>query len=79
MTYDLEYRINGMFTQFIPNTKAGECAFNAIAAHTDGTGNIFTAHLDSTLKQLRAAGYSVCRARKVSLVDDDALLAELMA
>lgn len=85
MTYDLEYTTNGLFTRFTPNTAAGVVAWNTIAAMNEGCANIFTAHLDATLKQLRAAGYSVGKARKVKLTladildGEDALLAELMA
>lgn len=76
---DLEYKTEGMFTSFIPNTPEGEQIWKAIAAQNEGVGKIFTFHLDSTLRQIRAAGYVVRKAKKVVLSDEagDALLAEL--
>lgn len=73
---DLEYTTSGMFTAFIPNTTAGEQAWRAIAEQTEGTGKILTFHLKATLRQLRAAGYTVKKAKPVP-VDINALMAEL--
>ena len=77
---DLVYIRQGLFTAFIPETKAGEEAFRQIcAAQGDHTGKILTAHVESTLAQLRKAGYSVKKAKRVTLptIDDDELLKEL--
>ena len=67
-TSDLNYSISGMFTTFYPNTPAGENAWRTLASSADGTGKIFTAHLKPTLRQLRAAGYSVAKSQ---IVGDD--------
>lgn len=75
---DLNYHTDGLFTMFYANTPAGADAWNAIAAQTEGTGQILTSHLQDTLRQLRAAGYSV-RKQSAEKVDADALLAELQA
>jgi hypothetical protein len=70
MTHDLEYKTDGMFTRFYPNTKAGEEAWNTIASQNEGVAAVFTVHLTSTLSQLRKAGYSVKKASKTGSIDD---------
>ena len=52
---DLEYIDHGMFTSFIPVSKAGDVAFNQMAAHTEGTGKVLSIHKQSTIQQLRQA------------------------
>lgn len=74
---DLTYSTLGLFTLFIPETKAGEDAWRQIAAVTDGTGKILTAHLPSILQQLRITGYTVRKARPVKMKSPDSMLAEL--
>jgi hypothetical protein len=77
---DLEYRNNGLFTSFTPCTKQGEAAWLEIAAHTGGTGNVLSIHAQDTCQQLRAAGYTVGKGKKITLdILDDELLAELFA
>ena len=61
---DLEYIDHGLFTSFIPVSKAGELAFNQIAAYTEGTGKVLSIHKQSTIQQLRQAGYKVWKAKK---------------
>lgn len=77
-TYDLEYRKNGLFTFFIPNTKDGESAWRELSDQTNGTGKVFTFHFDSVLRQLRRAGYSVRKAPEVKESIKD-ILKELSA
>ena len=60
---DLEYIDHGMFTSFIPVSKAGEAAFNQMAAHTEGTGKVLSIHKQSTIQQLRQAVYKVGKGR----------------
>ena len=77
---DLSWSDDGWFTQFLPNTKAGEEAWRVMATHTDGTGKVFSVHAADTIRQLRAKGYTVAKARRTgkrSGADDDALLEEL--
>lgn len=78
---DLSYRDEGVFLCFVPNTAQGETAWNQIAAQNDGVGKVLSIHAKATIQQLKAAGYSVSKARKVSLdsILDDELLAELCA
>ena len=65
---DLEYIDHGMFTSFIPVSKAGEVAFNQMAEYTDGTGKVLSIHKQSTIQQLRQAGYKVGKAKKTGKV-----------
>jgi hypothetical protein len=59
MNVDLTYLKQGLFTAFIPQSKAGEDAWRAIAEQTHGTGKVFTAQLPAVLAQIRKAGYVV--------------------
>lgn len=77
MTADLTYLDDGFFTAFTPNTSAGVTAWNAIAQQTDGTGKVLSVHAAATCRQLRAAGYSVSKARPCGVIDADALLRAL--
>jgi len=70
---DLTYLKKGFFTTFFPETPEGEEAWCEIAAHTEGTGSIFTLHLKQTLKMLRSKGYIVRKAKKPTLTDDQLL------
>ena len=74
---DLNYINQGLFTAFIPASKAGETAWNELAKHTDGTGKVLTIQAASTIAQLKAAGYVVRKAIKQKPIDADSLLAEL--
>lgn len=76
---DLHYINQGLFTAFVPVSKAGEEAWNELAKHTDGTGKVFTVQAESTIAQLRKAGYTVRKAPKVSVlhISDDDLFNEL--
>lgn len=76
-TSDLSYTSDGMFTTFLPNTKAGESAWNTIAAE-DGTGKVPNQHAASVIQQLKDAGYSVGEQTAQSEVSDEEL-SSLMA
>lgn len=79
-TFDLEYITTGLFTRFFPITAAGEDAWREMASHD--AVYIFTMHKAAVLAQLRAAGYSVEKAKKakpVTILEIDQLLAELGA
>ncbi|ABO60625.1 hypothetical protein LA345_39065 (plasmid) [Burkholderia vietnamiensis] len=76
---DLTYRkVDDMFTMFYPETPAGETAWNQMAEHTDGTGKVLHAQVESTIQQLREAGYTVEPAVAPDQGIDD-VLAELDA
>jgi len=79
MNLDLTYLKQGLFTVFVPQSKAGEDAWREIAAHTDGTGKVFTAQLPSFLREIRKAGYSVKQQKKRSSVELEKDMAEIMA
>lgn len=63
---DITYRaVDDMFTAFYPETPAGEEAWKRIAEHTDGTGKVLNQQVESTVEQLREAGYVVAEAAAV--------------
>ncbi len=75
---DIAYRsVDDMFTAFYPNTPAGEDAWKKISAQTDGTGKVLNSHVESTVQQLREAGYTVSKDASTPVKNDDELLAEL--
>ena len=77
---DIEYMDQGLFTAFLPVSKAGEVAFNQMAEYTDGTGKVLIIHKQSTIQQLRQAGYKVGKAKqpgKVTAAQADEMLREL--
>lgn len=75
---DITYRNQGIFTAFLPETKAGEDAFRAICkAQGDHTGKVLSIHAKATIAQLRKAGYSVKKQGKVEDIDADELEALL--
>ena len=76
---DLEYVACGFFVAFVPTTPAGDDAWRVLAAQTAGTGKVQANHLQTTLNQLRAAGYIVRKAKpQKATIDDDALLDALL-
>jgi hypothetical protein len=60
---DIEYRKDGMFTRFIPNTPAGVDAWREMAK-ADGVAAVLNTHAKSVISQLRKAGYIVAKAKK---------------
>lgn len=74
---DLAYINQGMFTAFVPVSKAGEIAWNEIAKHNEGTGKVLSIHAASTIAQLKIAGYKVSKAKKQAPIDADEMLKEL--
>lgn len=77
MSADLVYHKQGLFTAFIPQSKAGDDAWRELANQTDGTGKVYTAQLAATLSALRAAGYTVSKAKKPSRKEIDGMIEEL--
>lgn len=75
---DITYNNQGIFTAFLPETKAGEDAFRAICkAQGDHTGKVLSIHAKATIAQLRRAGYSVKKQGKIEEIDADELAALL--
>jgi len=76
---DISYRVvDDMFTAFYPNSTAGEEAWRVIAAQNEGTGKVLTGHVESTIRQLRNAGYTVAEAISLDISEDE-LMAALVA
>ena len=80
MTSDLTYLTQGLFTTFFPETPAGEDAWRTIAT-TPGCegGSVLTIHLVNVIRQIKRAGLTAARARRVSLDEMDAIMNELNA
>lgn len=76
MNADLEYIQIGMFTKFLPVTAAGEDAWREMAK-ADVVAAVLNHHAKSVIAQLRKAGYSVAKAKKVTAADMDSIFAEL--
>lgn len=77
---DFSYTDQGLFTAFIPNTKAAETAWRELATVTDGTGKVPTVQAKQFIHQLKVAGYTVGKAPKakpLTLDQIDDMLAEL--
>jgi hypothetical protein len=81
---DLTYKINGLFATFYVNSNDGLSPYKTIA-ETMGSGTINLSQLESTLYQLKQAGYKTRRVpnKKTgpeSFTDSDAaLLDKLLA
>lgn len=72
---DLEYINTGLFTRFMPNTAAGEVAWCEMAKES-GVAAVLSIHTKNVIAQLKAAGYSVAKAKKpIQTIDE--ILAEL--
>lgn len=78
MTPDIEYFTSGLFTRFVANTPAGEDAWREMAKD-DGCAAVLSHHDKAVIAQLRAAGYSVAKAKPVVAISDDELLSLLNA
>lgn len=79
MPADLTYWRDSMFTRFLANTPAGEAAWDEMAKE-DGVAAVFHHQEAATLRQLRAAGYTVAKEPKaapMSPAELDALLSKL--
>lgn len=79
MQPDLFYTKQGLFTCFIPNTTAGETAWRELVSQNEGSPKILTMHLPQVSKQLKAAGYSVKAAPKLSKKEKARELQEIFA
>lgn len=69
---DLEYIKGKMFTRFMPNTPAGETVWREMAKK-DGVAAVLNFEADSVLRQIRSAGYTVSKAKKPDMTDDQIL------
>lgn len=78
---DLTYTTDGLFTRFFPVTVAGEDTWREMAKE-EGVAAVLNHPAKDVISQLRAAGYSVNKAKKPAKVtpqEIDALFVELNA
>lgn len=73
--YDIEYIKRGMFTTFFPNTEEGISVWEIM--EKNGGSKILSIHTDAVIQQIRAAGYSVKKARPIKSSGDD-IIADLL-
>lgn len=73
---DITYTQDGMFTRFYPETKDGEVVWNEMANQMGGTAAVLNFEANKVIAQIRAAGYKVAKAKKVTQSIDE-ILAEL--
>ena len=77
---DLTYSEDGLFVTFYAETPAGEDAWRTMAESNDGVARFLVTQKAGVIAQLRAAGYSVAKAKPfkpMAPYELDALLAEL--
>ena len=79
MSADLTYFNAGMFSGFVANTPDGEDAWRELAKQSQGSGKFLTQQMAGIIRQLRAAGYSVDKAKPIKAGEIDELLAALGA
>ena len=70
---DLTYTQTGMFTRFIPESKAGEDAWREMANKMGGVAAVLNFEAKNVISQLRNAGYKVGKAKPVKMSDDKLL------
>jgi hypothetical protein len=73
---DLEYKNNGMFTHFYPNTPAGEDAWRVMAKE-DGVAAVFSHQAKDVIRQLKAAGYTVRKAKPLTKTEIENIYKEM--
>lgn len=73
---DITYINDGMFTRFIPESKAGEYIWREMHDKMGHTA-IINFEAKKVIAQIRAAGYKVGKAKPVKAGEIDAILAEL--
>lgn len=77
-TTDLEYSSSGLFTIFYPTSEAGKIPHNQMLEHPETPGaKIYTIHLKNALYQLKKAGYTVKKAKKISKKESEKILTEI--
>lgn len=77
MKPDITYLNSGFFTTFYPETKEGEKAYNHII-EVCGSPKILTRDLKITLHQLKKAGYTVKKSKKVSKKEADKIMNDIL-
>ncbi len=77
MIVDLVYLKQGLFTAFIPQSKAGEDAWRELSSQTGGTGKFYNVQVPAIKASLKAAGYIVRASKKPRKKEIDRLVTEL--
>ena len=77
MVIDLTYNTTGIFTTFFSESKQGEVIYNQMIEQ-NGSPKIYTIHLKNVLYQIKKAGYSVKKAKKVSKKEADKIMNEIL-
>ena len=72
---DITYSDKGLFTSFIPASTQGEDVWRQLNAA--GADTVLTIHAKSIINQMRAAGYSVVKAKKATKSELNDIFAEL--
>ena len=76
---DLTYTTDKMFTSFIANTDDGIEAWKEMAFRMDGVAKVLNCHAQDTIRQLKEAGYTVSKAKKVTKKEMNDIFAEMEA
>lgn len=76
---DFSYYDQGFFTLFMPNTKEAEVAYAEMLSVLGGVSKVPTIQAKQTIAQLKKAGYTVGKGKKLATSIDDILLDELFA
>ena len=76
---DFNYTESDFFTMLMPNNDEAVVVYNEIAGHFDGVARFPSYMKPDIFKQIKDAGYTIRKARKISDKEMDNILAELEA
>ncbi len=74
---DLQYIEQGLFTAFVPDSEQGEQVWTDFLKQNNGSNKVLTIHAKSVISQIKKAGYTVSKAKKVTKSEMNKILAEL--
>lgn len=74
---DIEYVEQGLFTSFVPTSQDGEKLWLELINQNSGSGKVLSVHAKNVISQMRKAGYTVNKAKKVSSKELKRVLDEL--
>lgn len=74
---DITYIEEGLFTTFCSASTAGDTLMREFMTQNGGSPKVLTVIAKITIQQMRAAGYSVCKAKPATKKEIDALYQEL--
>lgn len=73
---DITYSQDKMFTTFYAENENGAILWNEMASQMDGVAKVLNFEAQKVISQIKQSGYSVAKAKKVTM-SDDVLLSEL--